>query len=131
MVQHFEIIQHILMETFEIGKMKSQLFEYLSIKEDEINTKQTTTGYEVRAYNNSLRKSESYLISLLDELTIYTYKIIDDSKLGFQCHIFVAIGDYQKVNQFFTTDKCIGIFKYDDELNLMEIEFFMEESYKP
>ncbi|WP_343692796.1 hypothetical protein [Chitinophaga sp.] len=131
MVQQNEVIQETLKETFEIGKMKSQLFEYLSIKEDGINTIKATIGYEIRAYNNGLGRREPYIISLLDKLTIFIYKIVDDLELGFQCHVFVAIGDYQKKSNHFTTDKCVGIFKYDGELNLVEIEFIMEEFYKP
>ncbi|WPQ66294.1 hypothetical protein SIO70_15645 [Chitinophaga sancti] len=131
MLQHFEVIQHILKETFEIDKMKSDLIEYLSLKEDGLNLIKVGAKYEVWAYNNSLQKKEPYIVSPNEKLTIYTYRVVDDLQAGFQCHVYIAIGNYQKVDHLFTTDKCIAIFKYDGELNLAEIEFFMEEIYKP
>lgn len=130
-LQNFELIQRMLKDTFEVSRMKLQLFEYLSLNENELNIIKVGSGFNVLAYNKSLCKSEPYMITLNDGLTIYSYHVIDNIEIGFECHVSVALGNYKKEIQLFSTDKCIGVFKYNGDLNLVDINFFIEECFKP
>ncbi|WP_343692797.1 hypothetical protein [Chitinophaga sp.] len=124
-------IQKIIRDNFSVNYLKLELFKYLSEMEDIYGIAKIDQGYELLIFNMTSNESELCKILLNDNLTILQYKILYEYDIDFYYHVHVAIGNCQKSDGGFTTDRCLASFKFNYNLNLYDIEFLLDGRFLP
>lgn len=130
MKENLEIIQKVIREKFEVNNLKRMLFEYLSKMEDGYAILKVDMDYELLVYNLTSQQNEIFKISLDDNFAIFQYKALYEYDIDFYYHIHVAIGHFKENDFGFTIDKCLALFKFNDDLSLYDVVFTIHECYK-
>lgn len=125
MKNHSEVFKNIYSETFSLDKIKSDLVLYLKDFGDIKNT-----SVNIGVYNIDKSISENVSISENDEITITSLKSIFIFNIDFYYEVEIAIGVFKKDIEnyyFYTVDKCLAKLKYNEDLSLYDIDFYIRE----
>jgi hypothetical protein len=120
----------IFKKAFTLDKVKQDIFFYLNENPNGW-FKKLNGNFVFQALNVDSHLFEEVEIKKNDELTIisYTTKLTNSNNLYFQ--ITVAIGAYNEQGyETFTVEKCLAKLKYNYNLTIYDIDFYLTELNK-
>lgn len=118
-----DIIKDNYQEAFPKSKIKADLALYLKDFGDFIDG---TVNVEV--YNIDTTIIKKVTITGKDTITINSYKSIFIFDTDFYFELEVAIGEFEKNDEnysLFKVEKCIAKLKYNEDLSLYDVDFYI------
>lgn len=125
-------ISQLYLETFTLEKVKADLFDHLHSDVNGWFTR-NELGYVLDAYIELEEdKYETVTIDDNDEITIIHYMSYCDSGDDVNFTVIIGIGEFVKgktPNEFslFEVEKCLAKLRYNADLSLHDIEFYINE----
>lgn len=120
------------LETFTLEKVKGDIFEHLKRNTNELFTR-TNLGYILNAFfENEEDKYETVTISEDDEITVLNYHSFLDFGFDLEFNVIIGIGEFVKgrtsaLAAFFKAEKCLAKLRYNPNLSLYDVEFYLTE----
>lgn len=116
-------IKILLEKHLNFDKVRSDYVNYL------IETELTVSDEGIDVYDYVKKTSDLVKLCLDDKVTIIRYKFFYEIEMGYDITVKVAIGEFQRDTQaigLFTVEKCLADIKYNDDLEVYDVEFYKE-----
>ncbi|HET9502895.1 MAG TPA: hypothetical protein VFO93_05100 [Hymenobacter sp.] len=133
MLDATELLRAVYKESFTIEKLRADLISYLrdfsarneikKISEDE---------YMLDAYNEIAEQTEHVIVSVNDEITPIIYRSSLEFN-DFYYQVVIGLGNFVENKDgiyFFEVEKCMAKMKFNYDLSLYDIEFYVSEFNK-
>ncbi len=125
MEKYSEVFKVEFQNLFAVNRLSLDLINYL--KEFEAGN---NNEFHVAVLNLDSSESEIIVLNENEIVTPISYKAIYRFETDFYYEVVVGLGIFvdDKVNQsLFFVEKCLARLKYNDDLSLYDIDFFIEE----
>ncbi len=129
-----EILKVVYKESFTIEKLRADLIFCLrELAERNEIEKISEEEYVLAAYNQIAEQTENVIVSINDTITPIIYRSSFEFN-DFYYQVVIGLGDFianEGGNYFFEVEKCMAKMKFNYDLTLYDIEFYMSEFNKP
>lgn len=128
MEKYSEVLKVEFQKLFAVNRLRLDLINYL--KEFEAGN---NDDFHITVLNLDSSESEIMILNENEIVTPISYKAIYRFETDFYYEVVIGLGIFvdDKVNQsLFSVEKCLAKLKYNDDLSLYDIEFYIEEVNK-
>jgi len=122
-------IKNIFIQKFPLAKLKNDLFSYLA--EMKFSYNEHEHSYKVPTYIIEQEEYVNYYFYINDSINIISMSCEFWHKIDIHYSVLVAIGIFEpneKQQDLFKTEKGLAKMKYNEDLSLYDIEFYVHES---
>ena len=125
-------ISQIYVNAFPLEKIRADLFEHLQMNTNDLFVR-IDSGYHLYAYLEFEEdKKEKVLINDDDEITIIHYMSYCDlgDDAGFTVIIGISESNEGEKFGFFKIEKCLAKLRYNPDLSLYDVEFYISKNIR-
>jgi hypothetical protein len=123
-------ISQLYIETFTLEKVRADLFEHLRMNTADLFVR-IDSGYVLYAdFEYEEDKYEKVTITDDDKITIIHYLSYCDLREDVGFTVIIGIGKFDEGKKFdlFKIEKCLAKLRYNPDLSMYDVEFYINEN---